>query len=301
MKRILGSFEGDEKGPLVILLGGMHGNEVAGVRAINEVFRVLEEGHIPIKGKIVGISGNLKALEENKRFIDYDLNRVWNDGYVSLLLNDHEAFEYAEDLEGLHLYETLTHHSRGDYTTRILVDLHTTSAENGNFIVIPEDEANNAIVKALHLPVVVDLDKYLEGTLLKFMHDQGYISFAFEGGQIGSSKALLLHTSGIWEVLNAAGSIEPLHNDEFDKYSRVLKEMAESLPKTVKVLYRHYVDDGDAFRMINGYHNFQKVSKGEVLAEDKFGKVTSPLDGMIFMPLYQEAGNDGFFIVEEVS
>jgi len=300
MSRILGLFEGEEKGPLVVLLGGMHGNEVAGVKAIQEVFRVLDEGHIHIKGKIVGLIGNLRALEEHKRFIDYDLNRVWNDGYASLIKNDPEAFVYAEDLEGAQLYELIQKFSTGDYTSKVLVDLHTTSAENGNFIVIPEDEAQNAIVKALHLPVVIDLDKYLEGTLLKFMHDQGYISFAFEGGQIGSSKALLLHTSGIWEVLSAAGSIIPLQNDEFAKYSRVLQEMSESLPKTVRVLYRHYVEEKDGFKMVNGFHNFQKVNKGELLAKDKFGTVESPLDGMIFMPLYQEAGNDGFFIVEEI-
>jgi len=301
MNRIIGTFEGEGKGPLVILLGGIHGNEVAGVKAIHEVFRLLEMGDIPIKGRIVGLIGNIKAIKARKRYIDYDLNRVWNDAYVSMIQKDHEAFENAEDLEGFQLYSSIMHHSAGDFTTKILVDLHTTSSENGNFIVIPEDEAINPIVTALHLPVVLDMVKFLEGTLLNFMHDQGFISFAFEGGKMGSSKALLLHTSGIWEVLNASGSISLQHDDKFDKYSKVLKKMAESLPKTVKVLYRHYVDEGDSFRMNNGYHNFQVVRKGEELASDKTGSVRSPMDGMIFLPLYQDAGNDGFFIVEELN
>ena len=43
--------------------------------------------------------------------------------------------------------------------SKILVDLHATSSDNGNFIVIPEDEADNKIVKSLRLPIIIDLEK----------------------------------------------------------------------------------------------------------------------------------------------
>jgi succinylglutamate desuccinylase len=49
-----------------------------------------------------------------------------------------------------------------------------------------------------------------------------------------------------------------------------------------------------------GFDSFQFIEKGELLAEDKSGAITAPIDGRIFMPLYQIAGDDGFFIVEEV-
>ncbi|MFT6866663.1 MAG: succinylglutamate desuccinylase [Cyclobacteriaceae bacterium] len=39
---------------------------------------------------------------------------------------------------------------------------------------------------------------------------------------------------------------------------------------------------------------------GELLAMDAEGDIYSPNSGMIFLPLYQPEGEDGFFIVEEV-
>ena len=48
-----------------------------------------------------------------------------------------------------------------------------------------------------------------------------------------------------------------------------------------------------------GYRNFQRITKGEELAMDKKGPIYAPKEGMIIMPLYQNSGNDGFFLVEE--
>ncbi len=49
-----------------------------------------------------------------------------------------------------------------------------------------------------------------------------------------------------------------------------------------------------------GFTNFQRIFKGQVLAKNNKGDVLSPVDGNIFMPLYQKQGNDGFFIVQPV-
>ncbi|MGI9543346.1 MAG: hypothetical protein ACR2MX_08810, partial [Cyclobacteriaceae bacterium] len=167
------------------------------------------------------------------------------------------------------------------------------------FIVIPEDEAHNPVVKSLKQPVVIDLDKYLKGTLLKFMHDRGFLSFAVEGGMIGSPEAVQLHVAGIWELLNAAGVVES-SPDSLLAYKEILDSFSDGLPSHIKVLYHHWIDDEDHFKMVPGYNNFQPVNEGEVLAHDKGGEVTAPMKGLIFMPLYQESGNDGFFIVEEI-
>ena len=44
--------------------------------------------------------------------------------------------------------------------------------------------------------------------------------------------------------------------------------------------------------------NFQNIKKGEVLGSDKNGDVKSPFDGKILMPLYQEQGTEGFYIIQ---
>ena len=101
--------------------------------------------------------------------------------------------------------------------------------------------------------------------------------------------------------MDAAGVISHHDHHELDHYEKKLKKISENLPKVVKAFHRHWVDEDDKFKMRPGYKNFQTLKKGEELADDKYGPIYAPKDGMIFMPLYQDSGNDGFFIVEEVS
>ncbi len=294
-------MEGSEDGPLVILIGGLHGNEVTGVHAIMNVFRSIEEWNIPFKGKIVGLIGNTRAFEKGVRFQDYDLNRCWDSEYIRQLREKlHPEWDAAEDYELLELLGEIENLIDATHKPKILVDFHATSSENGNFIVIPEDESDNRIVRSLRLPIVIDLEKYLVGTLLEYVHKLGFTSFVFEGGLIGSTKALNLHTSGIWEILYASGVVERRHDHEFSKYDQIIESFIHQLPHKVSVLYHHKIYNGDGFQMKPGYHNFQTVSKGEIVARDNKGEIEARVDGLIFMPLYQPIGDDGFFIVEEL-
>lgn len=301
MNRLLGIADNGIPGPLLILIGGVHGNESTGIYAIENVFRSLEEWNIEIKGKVVGILGNTRAFEKNVRFLDYDLNRCWTHRFVGDLKNNFPVrFTKAEDYELIELYDTILKNSEGNFTSRILADLHATSSDNGNFVVIPEDEADHPTVKALKLPIIVDLEKYLNGTMLEFWHERGFISFAFEGGLIGSERALNLHTTGIWEIIFAAGIVERRSDYDFTKYDEILESFIHKLPHKVSVLYRHKVRPGDEFCMNPGYINFDFVKKGDIVAQDRNGNIVIKEDGMIFMPLYQNLGDDGFFIVNEI-
>jgi hypothetical protein len=50
-----------------------------------------------------------------------------------------------------------------------------------------------------------------------------------------------------------------------------------------------------------GFVNFQNISKGEIVASNKYGKIVSPKSGKIFMPLYQKLGDEGFFVVKQIN
>ncbi len=303
MNRILGKKVEGASGPLIILLGGVHGNEDTGVHSIINVFRTIEERKIPIKGKLIGLIGNVRAYDKGIRFLDYDLNRCWTEEFVEDLKANHiPELAKAEDIELLDLLMEIEQLVK-TYDTgqlKILADLHATSSDNGNFIVIPEDEADQPVIQSLRLPIIIDLEKYLNGTLLEYMHHRGFISFAFEGGLIGSDRALNLHTSGIWEILYSAGMVERRHDHEFAKYDQIMDSFIHKLPHKVSVLYRHKVKRKDCFKMRPGYHNFMAVKKGEAVADDIKGEIIIKKDGMIFMPLYQELGDDGFFVVKEI-
>jgi len=297
--RIIGKLEGKQPGPLVVFVGGIHGNETAGVEALKRVFRDLKGYEKEVTGTIIGLAGNLAALEANRRYIHKDMNRIWHEDVMERLISaKREELNTSEMLESLELVATIEHVKNREYTTKVLVDLHTTSSERGNFIVIPEDESEHPIVKALELPVVVDLEKYLEGTLLQYMHRRGFIAFAFEGGLMGTPEALELHTSGVWELIFATGCMAREKAPEIVANRAILKQLAHELPAKVKVLFRHWVEPEDQFVMKPGFRNFDKIQKGQVLAHDVTGDICAPMAGLIFMPLYQAEGNDGFFIVE---
>jgi succinylglutamate desuccinylase len=61
------------------------------------------------------------------------------------------------------------------------------------------------------------------------------------------------------------------------------------------------VRPGDGFVMEPGFRNLQAVEAGQVLARDRLGEITAVCDARILMPLYQDQGNDGFFLAREVS
>ena len=98
-ERILGEFDSGDKNNLMILVGALHGNELAGYKAINNVFNEIREQNIKINGRLIGIAGNLQAIEAKKRFIDHDLNRAWKPDTLNRVLDTPEEELSLEDKE----------------------------------------------------------------------------------------------------------------------------------------------------------------------------------------------------------
>jgi len=300
MDRIIGEFGAKENGPLIILIGSLHGNESAGIKAIEEVFAFINNEGIEVSGKIIGIRGNIQAIEHKERFLDYDLNRCWTESHISHISENNVKLLFAEDREVAQLLSFFNSVNEDRYTQKICVDLHTTSSENGNFIVVPETSSDHPIINALKLPLILDLEKHINGTLLKYLKGRDYLAFAFEGGLMGSKVAVKLHVAGIWEILINSGAIQENKLNGIIQIATLLQTFAAELPHKLRVRHHYWITEEDNFQMRPGFLNFQKVKEGEVIAEDKNGLIRAPLDGLIFMPLYQQSGNDGFFIVEEL-
>lgn len=286
----------------MILIGGLHGNELSGIKAIQNVFDFLEETDRPIHGKVIGIAGNLQAIEAKKRFLSYDLNRCWTTEHITETLAKAEAECADEDIELRALYALLCELlDEQKYEHTYIVDLHATSADNGNFIVHAGMPTGNSILKELKLPIVMNLDNYIQGTLLRYFKRPNVTSFAFEGGQIGAAKTIEVHTYGIWQLIHHSGLIDTQHDlSKLIHYEELIQSIQQHEPNIIRVLYRHEVKAHDLFHMKPGFDSFQPIDKGQLLAEDRSGEITAPIGGRIFMPLYQNIGDDGFFIVEEV-
>ena len=74
---LIGWVRGDTEGPLLLCVGGLHGNEPAGVAGLEELVAEIEARSHLVRGDFVAVAGNLQALAAGRRFMSYDLNRAW--------------------------------------------------------------------------------------------------------------------------------------------------------------------------------------------------------------------------------
>jgi succinylglutamate desuccinylase len=307
--RILGHFKGETPGPLILVIGALHGNEPAGVKALELVFEALEQAQrddpaFQFKGTLLGMIGNLQAFLIRHRFIEQDLNRVWTDAFLETSLATPDANLKAENLEVVQLFDLISNALQENTATQtVLLDLHTTSAEGGVFC-IPTDEGDSLeLARHLGAPAILGLHSNINGNLLGFAKAGGFttpsiapLCIAFEAGQHESQRSVSRAAFAIVRCLRVMGNVES--HDLLNFSEGLALPIMTGVPPIVRFKYAHHIKAEDQFKMRPGYANFQPILKGEHLADDVNGPVLSPDKGLILMPLYQAKGSDGFFIVQ---
>lgn len=292
--RIIGSYDSGKNGTLLFITAGIHGNEPAGMYALEKVFKILHEQKPEIKGKVIGLTGNRRALQENKRFIDEDLNRTWTEENVnSGEKNSHEKIEMFEIIAALEKFP------EKDFTERYFLDCHTTSAPSEPYISV-QDIGNN-LDWAKHFPtyIIIGFSDIVKGCIDHYESRIGMTGFVFEGGQHESEVSKENHEAVIWQALKYACFLDFKDLAEEPQASKMF-DLKKKNAKTFQVKYRHGIENGESFTMEPRFTNFQKIKKGELLARHNDKPIYSNWDAHIFMPLYQEQGNDGFFIITEI-
>ena len=300
-RRIIGSLGGDRDGPTLVCVGGIHGNEISGILALERVFRVLNDRRPAFRGELVGIAGNLSALSEDCRFVDEDLNRIWMPERVAEITSGTDprngSVEAAEMRELLSALQDAFGRARGDVH---FMDLHTSSAFGAPFVLLGDTLRNRALAFKFPVPVILGLEEQIDGVLLEYVNTLGHITLGFEAGQHDDDTSLENQESAVWIALLAAGNIRPGEVPEADEARARLADLVDHLPSVLEIRYRHGIEPDDAFKMREGYQNFQRVKAGEVVAHDRRGEIRVRSSGRILLPLYQGQGNDGFFLAREI-
>lgn len=311
-ERVIGRFGGKIKGPLVLVFAGIHGNETAGIVAMEKAHRMLHAslpgGENAFAGVLLALKGNLPAIKAGQRFIDRDLNRMWTPEHIHRILQAEKSHLSTEDKEMAQLLE-LVHDALYACQPEVLIilDLHTTSADGGIFVIPANTEASLRLAKYIHAPVVLGLLEGIEGSLLHFTEGNHFaiggfpkqcMGIAFEGGQHDDPASIERCLAALFITLRSAGCIP--EEALVGPYDMLLHNYASMLPEVTRLRYVHHIHPGDGFRMRPGYRNFQPIDSGEHLADDAEGPVKASCSGLILMPLYQARGSDGFFVVEVV-
>ena len=296
---MIARFCGDESGPTLVVVGSIHGNEPSGSQALSSVARKLRTMEVKLHGRVFFVEGNIRALKAGVRFIDADLNRHWteaNIGRKGLI----EPLSGAEDLELSELVSVLQNILDTATDEVYVLDLHSTSANGLPFATLGDTLRNRHFAQKFPVTVLLGIEEQLEGTMLEYLNNEGAVTLGFEGGQHRSDDTVANHEALVWLALVNAGITSVDDIPDLAEHRSSLNA-ATGRVRIIEVRHRQPIEPDDEFVMNPGFKNFDSVSRGQVLANDRRGPIRSPEGGLILMPLYQKKGDDGFFIGREVS
>ncbi len=303
IEREIGRFGKSHRGPTVIFFGGIHGNEPSGVFALHRVFKVLYRENPDVRGLVIGLSGNMAALARSERFIERDLNRLWNREQVSLLQNgglngQSQVPDVVEQMDIFHSIQRIFREETGPF---FFIDLHTTSAPSPPFITLNDNLRNREFATKIPVPIILGIEEFLSGPLMSYINELGHIALGFEAGSHDEARSIENHESCIWLMLKATGLLHKAEIPSFQAHYDNLARQSNDGKHVFEIRFRYHRSEHENFIMRPGFENFQKIKKGDILAENDKGPIHACEGGRIFLPLYQKQGEDGFFIIREIN
>jgi len=303
-ERELGAYDPGRAGPTLVILGGVHGNEPAGIHAFRAVLeRLLEHRPEAFRGKLVGLAGNISALNDpdrRSRYLDADLNRLMT---PELLASDSDMPDLHEARALAAALRDAKDDARGPL---IVIDLHTVSSPSPPFVAMSDSLPARAVARHFPLPVFLAFEEHLEGLVADFATTQlGAVAMIIEGGQHDDPTSVEVLEAVIWTALHGTGNLAigdgpELKTDPRDVLSRAAGERA----RRVYDIRHRYAIASDDFAIEPGRRAFDIVRRGKtVLARDGGRAIVAPMSGRLFMPNRQplrRVGDDGYFIAAEV-
>ncbi len=283
-------LRGEEPGPVVGLLGMLHGNEPAGIG----LWRFAEALGRPARGEIrliVGHPDAVAAAPGGVRYINDDLNRLFQD--------DDALREKGVDFDGPD-YRRMLELKPALADVDVLVDLHTTSQPSEPFVIgyTAHPEAHR-LGRALPFTQVDGLHQFIRGTATQWLLARGRAAITIEVGAHLAPEA----PARAYEIAGRVlAELDMLPEGRFP-------EFAEPPSKGRRVVVGHHVQKvAPDFRYTRHFKNFDPLEPGEIVGEDGMGVYRAPMidNPVIFMPsaeatLRNDTNTDAFFFGVEVA
>ncbi|MCI5064472.1 succinylglutamate desuccinylase/aspartoacylase family protein [bacterium] len=283
-KRIIGEIGPVDSECVFVCVGGLHGNEPAGVRAIESLFEKLDPLRDQLSSRIIGLRGNIGALEANLRYLDTDLNRSWKE--------PQDSPESCREEQEKAAIQAIILPLLAEKKKVFLADLHTTSSESTPFLwdqcvkkILPEDTP---------VPILRDDVERLTGTMACYFSSLGVPVICAEGGSHYSPASARHLEDIVWLGLRAAGALPEL--EIIEEAEGRLRAVTEEVPGLLHIFHHHMISPEDRFQMEPGFKNFDPLKKGTLIAHDQNGEIRAPQDCFLLLPLYQPQGDDGFLL-----
>lgn len=229
-------------GKIVLLLAGIHGNETCGVKAFDKLISTINVE----KGTVIFCYANLKAIKQNKRFIETNLNRCFLDEQPNHVMNT---------IEGRTAKEIMLLMNKAD----ILLDIHASnSPESTPFIIAEPESWEYAHIIPFNI-ITYNWDEYEKGATEAYMHNKGKNAIAIECGYVNNPQGHAIAEQAIINVLTKAGNVkeERCKNQEV----RIKKQ------ELYKIVGLH-VNEHAPFKKEKEFADFEYLSKKTVIGHE---------------------------------
>lgn len=252
------------EGAHVMVVGGTHGNEPAGVKAMVAFHRQLQNGELHLEsGKVSLLLGNPKAFQKDQRYIDWDLNRSFD-------TPDPTAYE------GRRANEIIKYLDQ-NHDIAALLDLHSVSIGNFKICVYEKDNPDSLELTlsiseiALHFAYHPD---HMPGVLIGAAGRRQICGIIVECGNHLSEKGIETAQDHMQAML-ADYQILPASTKAPKKYGETV-EQYESISAIIP---------GSNFRfLLADVATGTKLAKGQLFAKDDNGEHIAPQECYIVVP-----------------
>ncbi len=253
--------KGKLPGPNVLVLGGVHGNEICGVDAIERLKDISIQS-----GTLRQIIANPEAVKQGKRFIDENLNRVIREN------SDPKTYE-AKIAQYL-----LPHLRWADYC----LDVHASNTPNTTpFIIGKDSELASSIPIDL---VVTNMTKFYPDSTVGYAERHSTRSIAIEGGYVADPQSTDVAVVSIQNFLVRAGIVPG--------------EIQPTLQRRLEIFDQYH--NNDEF-VPQDFSDFELVKEGQLLGYDGSKPIHAKDEGRIMFPRKRASGfGECYFLAKEV-
>ena len=263
------TLHSNKPGPTLAIFAGVHGNEKAGVYALQQLSTELKI----IRGKVLLVFANPPAIEAKVRMVNKNLNRCF--------LKDNKG-DKPEDIRARELMRVLD-------GCDALLDLHMFYDDNGLPFAICEDNSLE-IAKLFEIDIIsTNWNEVEAGATDGYMYQQGKVGVCVECGPISKAEEYTAFArKTVYQFLSYYKVVDPVVS-----YSSKSKRII----RAEKTVYKSSKD----FKLRKGLSNFDALHEGRILATDGSKKLTAQSGECIIFPHYNaRIGEEAYVIgIEE--
>lgn len=264
-------IEGKLAGPTVCIIGGVHGNELAGIMALDYIKDTLEIQ----RGRVVLIYGNPRAIGRNVRYTEQNLNRMFRDNCSDL---EKQSYEYQRSVYIRSFLDQVD----------VCLDLHASCSRETVPFAFTEANGMELASKFPVKYVCTNIDAFEKGSTDGYIYGRGGVGICVECGYLGDEKAVSVALECIETLLRSLAMADG------DVKAKLVKA-----PDCLKVVDL-YFNETEIFELSQVWPDFAAIPAGQIIGFDGEKPIQYGEDFiLLFARNRAEKGKEAFLLLKD--